>query len=127
MYIIYIIEVYLYNICIYIRLWNTKLVLDNNNAAVVGMVDQCGHQFTEDFYDTYNMTHPIIKKIFKGIHVESIHCYPNAGVMLMNQTLFNELDLLNKIEKLIAINQNEFLYKLGSQPLIVLTWYIYSI
>ena len=41
----------------------------------------------------------------------------------MNQTLFNQLQLLHKVETLIKLNQHEFIYQLGSQPLVVLsTW-----
>jgi len=41
--------------------------------------------------------------------------------MLVDQQRFLASEQLQKIERLIQLNQEQFVYKLGSQPLIVLT------
>jgi len=66
----------------------------------------------------YNVLSPVFLEVFKHTNY---NCYPNAGVMLVDQQRFNQLKLLERIEQLIKLNKVEFIYRLGSQPLVTLT------
>jgi len=104
-------------------LWDEDL-----GTNVFGLVHDCGKWFRIHVMslENYNITHPMVRHIF-GEQLMNYSCHPNAGVMLVNQQLFNEGKHLDKIEKLVRLNQHEFLYRLGSQPLVVLTsWNNYS-
>jgi hypothetical protein len=99
------------------QLWEVDL-----GTSKVGMVHDCGSWFQNHVVklQNYNISHPVIKRIF-GPELSSYHCHPNAGVMLVNERLRRKYKDLLEVEKLLALNQKEFLYKLGSQPLVVLT------
>jgi len=104
-------------------LWSEDL-----GSNVFGLVHDCDQWFQTHVLSlgNYNISHPIVKRLF-GDHVMNHSCHPNAGMMLVNQRLFNEGKYLEKIERLARLNQKEFLYRLGSQPLVVLTsWNNYS-
>jgi len=98
------------------KLWEVSLGRSN----VIAMVNQCDGRFRTHVirHHFYNTKHPIFRDTFG---VKNHSCYPNTGVMLVNQTLYNNLNQLNRIEDLIKLNQKEFIYELGSQPLVVLT------
>lgn len=99
------------------QLWDVDL-----GTSKVGMVHDCGSWFQNHVVklQNYNISHPVIKRIF-GPELSNHHCHPNAGVMLVNERLRRKYKDLLEVEKLLALNQKEFLYKLGSQPLVVLT------
>lgn len=99
------------------QLWEVDL-----GTSKVGMVHDCGSWFQNHVVklQNYNISHPVIKRIF-GPELSSYHCHPNAGVMLVNERLRRKYKDLLEVERLLALNQKEFLYKLGSQPLVVLT------
>jgi lipopolysaccharide biosynthesis glycosyltransferase len=104
-------------------LWSEDL-----GGNVFGLVHDCDQWFRTHVMSlgNYNISHPIVKRLF-GDQVMNHSCHPNAGMMLVNQRLFNEGKYLEKIERLARLNQREFLYRLGSQPLVVLTsWNNYS-
>ena len=109
-------------------LWDVDL-----GDKVIGMVHDCGSFFIDHVMNSsnYNLNHSIVNSIFgHDIYNKTNNslCHPNSGVMLINQTLFNKMNILDTIEKLIELNQHEFIYQLGSQPLIVLTtWKKYYI
>ena len=99
------------------HLWEVDL-----GTSKLGMVHDCGPWFQNHVVklQNYNISHPVIKRIF-GPELSSYHCHPNAGVMLVNERLRRKYKDLLEVEELLALNQKEFLYKLGSQPLVVLT------
>ena len=88
----------------------------------LGMVHDCGQWFQDHVVKlkNYNISHPTVMGIF-GPEVLNHTCHPNAGIMLVNQQLIKKQGDLSIVEKLIELNKEEFVYKLGSQPLIVLT------
>jgi hypothetical protein len=88
----------------------------------LGMVHDCGQWFQDHVVKlkNYNISHPTVMGIF-GPEVLNHTCHPNAGIMLVNQQLTKKQGDLSVIEKLIELNEEEFVYKLGSQPLVVLT------
>ena len=100
------------------ELWNIDLK-DN----VLGLVHECGKRFVTHVVKkrTYNLSHPLVLNVFGDSSNYDKHCFPNAGVMFVNQTKFDELHLREKVEFLIKRNREEFIYLLGSQPLVVLS------
>jgi hypothetical protein len=88
----------------------------------LGMVHDCGQWFQDHVVKlkNYNISHPTVMGIF-GPEVLNHTCHPNAGIMLVNQKLIKKQGDLSIVEKLIELNKEEFVYKLGSQPLVVLT------
>jgi len=99
------------------ELWEVDM-----GTSKVGMVHDCGLWFHNHVVklQNYNISHPVIKRIF-GYELSKYQCHPNAGVMIVNEKLRRKYGDLREVEKLLALNQKEFLYKLGSQPLVVLT------
>jgi len=102
-------------------LWNVRL-----GNSVVAMMDECSNNFYKQAINkgTYNVHHSMFKQIF-GIGVNRQSCYPDASVVVMNQLLFNELRILDRVTELIELqlNQNKFLFKLEMQSLMVMTNY----
>ena len=79
------------------ELWEIDL---KNNT--LGMVEDCivnkfGNKFIYHVVKEkmYNLKHPLVRKGFKNRFNYS--CYPNAGVMLVNQVLFNQKNILQQI------------------------------
>ncbi|CAN0449030.1 unnamed protein product, partial [Ectocarpus fasciculatus] len=96
------------------QLWDVDLGIN-----VLGLRDFCDHGFPKHmFKQHYNKKQPEAQHIMNSNHSD---CFPNAGVMVVNQRRFEELKILEKIEALIVKNRKEFVYELGSQPLITLT------
>ncbi len=84
------------------------------------LVHECGTRFFKHVvqHKHYNVLSPVFLEVFKHTNY---NCYPNAGVMLVDQQRFNQLKLLERIEQLVKLNKVEFIYRLGSQPLVTLT------
>ncbi|CAM9364158.1 unnamed protein product, partial [Ectocarpus fasciculatus] len=102
------------------ELWDFDI---GNN--VLGLRDWCKNNFPQTMFTRhYNKTQPEAYHIMHSNHSD---CFPNAGVMIVNQRRFEELKILEKIEALIVKNQKVFVYNLGSQPLVTLTcWDLYT-
>ena len=101
-------------------LWNVNL-----GNCVVAMMDECSNNLLYKQAvnkGTYNINHPMFKQIF-GTPRQS--CYPDASVVVVNQLLFNELRILDRVMELITLqlNQNKFVFKLEMQSLMVMTNY----
>lgn len=91
---------------------------------MVGMVHDCGIWYYDHVIANmnYNITHPLVKKVFGGHY--NHQCHPNAGVMLVNLTLYKEKKILAQVEELIKLNNKEFIYKLGKTCTIYSAVYI---
>jgi hypothetical protein len=46
--------------------------------------------------------------------------------MIVNQTRYNELHILEQVERLIAWNHDEFIYKLGKNEQFKYLWVVFS-
>lgn len=112
--------IYLDNDVLAVRSIDELWMVPLGRSNVIAMVNQCDGRFRSHVikHHFFNTKHPIFRDTFG---VKNYSCYPNAGVMLVNQTLYNELNQLQRVEELIKLNQKEFIYELGSQPLVVLT------
>lgn len=100
-------------------LWQTEL-----GENVAGLVHECGNRFYTHVVSssTYNLTHPLVQHTFgTRQQLQAIRCFPNAGVMIMNQTKWSLIKGEQNIETLISLNRKKFIFLLGSQPLLVLT------
>ena len=96
------------------QLWDVYLG-DN----VMGLRDICSGEFAQEMFQRhYNNSKP---EVYHIMHSNHSNCFPNAGVMIVNQRRFNELNILEKVENLMVRNRKGFIYNLGSQPLITLT------
>ena len=87
------------------KLWNLDL-----QGNIIGMAEDCfdgiesnfySHVVKEKKYPNYNLTHPIVLEAFN--YTYNYTCYPNAGVMLVDQSMFTNYDILSKIGLLIYI------------------------
>ncbi|CAN0393248.1 unnamed protein product, partial [Ectocarpus fasciculatus] len=94
-------------------------------SNVLGLRDWCKDNFPQIMFKKhYNEKQPEAYHIMHSNHSD---CFPNAGVMIVNQRRFEELKILEKIEALVVKNRKEFVYSLGSQPLVTLTcWDLYT-
>jgi hypothetical protein len=102
------------------ELWNVNL-----GNCVVAMMDECSNNLLYKQAvnkGTYNVNHPMFKQIFGAPRQL---CYPDASVLIVNQLLFNELRILDRVMELITLQLNEkkFVFKLEMQSLIVMTNY----
>ena len=99
------------------HLWEVDL---KNNT--IGLVHQCNGWFHTHVVmeKKINIHHDKFKEVFKHANHS---CYPNTGVMLVDQDMFNSINVKDQIKHLIIENNKTFLYQLGSQPLITLTCY----
>jgi lipopolysaccharide biosynthesis glycosyltransferase len=98
-------------------LWKVDL-----KKNTIGLVHQCNGWFHTHVVmeKNINIHHDIFKEVFKHANHS---CYPNTGVMLVDQDMFNSINVKDQIKHLILENNKTFLYQLGSQPLITLTCY----
>jgi len=112
--------IYIDNDIIAVGSINELWAIDLGKSNVVGLVHECGTRFFKHVvqHKHYNVLSPVFLEVFKHTNY---NCYPNAGVMLVDQQRFNQLKLLERIEQLIKLNKVEFIYRLGSQPLVTLT------
>ena len=112
--------IYIDNDIIAVGSINELWAVDLGKSNVVGLVHECGTRFYKHVvqHKHYNVLSPVFTEVFKHTNY---NCYPNAGVMLVDQQRFNQLKLLERIEQLIKLNKVEFIYRLGSQPLVTLT------
>mmetsp|Transcript_27646 Transcript_27646/g.43145 ORF Transcript_27646/g.43145 Transcript_27646/m.43145 type:complete len:412 (-) Transcript_27646:606-1841(-) len=98
-------------------LFNTDL--GGFTAAMVGRY--CGSQqfYSSIFGKTphFNKTHPIVQDV---ILTKKKHCLPNAGVLLMNLTIWRDVKGPHHVEMLIERNRKENIFSLGSQPPLML-------
>jgi len=111
---------YLYVVKSMDELWNVNL-----GNCVVAMMDECSNNLLYKQAvnkGTYNINHPMFKQIFGAPRQL---CYPDASVLIVNQLLFNELRILDRVMELITLQLNEkkFVFKLEMQSLIVMTNY----
>lgn len=111
---------YLYAVKSMDELWNVNL-----GNCVVAMMDECSNNLLYKQAvnkGTYNVNHPMFKQIFGAPRQL---CYPDSSVLVVNQLLFNELRILDRVMELITLqlNQKKFVFKLEMQSLIVMTNY----
>ena len=96
------------------RLWEIDL-----KGAPLGMVVECGGWFDHMYKSVFNATHPIVMDTFVGDEL----CYPNAGVLLMDQLEMTATRVRERVEAMIKANSEEFVYASGSQaPLVLALW-----
>ena len=97
------------------RLW----AIDLKNTPLAMSVE-CGGWFDKLFNQVFNASHPLVRDVFSK---NSENCYPNAGMLLMDQRSVTGFRLRERVENMIKANSEDFVYASGSQaPLVLSVW-----